>query len=53
LAIESLNWQVGQTVAGRDCGIDMADRGPWLDEGAADVKSNGANWEAWINGLMD
>jgi len=53
LAIESLNWHVAQTVARRDGSIDMADGRPWLNKRAANIKRDGANWQAWINGLMD
>ena len=43
LAIECLDWNVVKSVASSDCGIDVADGGPWLNERAADVEGDGVD----------
>jgi hypothetical protein len=43
LTIKRLDWNTIQAVACGNGGVDVADGGPGLDEGAADVEGDSAN----------
>jgi hypothetical protein len=53
LAIERFDWNIVNTMAGGDFGVDVTDGRPRLNESAADVEGDCPELGEWINGLMD